>query len=124
LLDYRRGFEFSSPKTSRPARPSTTIQWVQLALSSEIKRPGCEANHSPPSSIEVKNYRSHISDPPRMLSWCVGKKGLASQRACRAGNTCSDLSFFSSITFTHTFISKIDFDNLFFDTSRRAILNK
>lgn len=45
--------------------PPTTIQWVQLALSSKIKRPGCEVNHSPPSSIKVKNYRSHISGPPK-----------------------------------------------------------
>jgi hypothetical protein len=31
------------------------IQWVTVALSPRVKRPGCEAAHSPPSSAEVKN---------------------------------------------------------------------
>jgi hypothetical protein len=30
------------------------IQWVPGALSLVVKRPGCEADHSPPSSAEVK----------------------------------------------------------------------
>jgi hypothetical protein len=42
---------------SRPALGFTQlpIQWVPTALSLGVKRPGCEANHSPPSSIKVKN---------------------------------------------------------------------
>jgi len=31
------------------------IQWVPGALSSEIKQPGCGADHAPPSSAKVKN---------------------------------------------------------------------
>jgi hypothetical protein len=31
------------------------IQWVQRALSLGVKRPGHEADHSPPSSSQVKN---------------------------------------------------------------------
>jgi hypothetical protein len=31
------------------------IQWVPGALSLGVKRPGHEADHSPPSSAEVKN---------------------------------------------------------------------
>jgi hypothetical protein len=31
------------------------IQWVLMALSLGVKRPGCEADRSPPSSAEVKN---------------------------------------------------------------------
>jgi len=32
----------------------TLIQWVPEALSLGVKRPGHEADHSPPSSAEVK----------------------------------------------------------------------
>jgi hypothetical protein len=35
-----------------PTQP--LIQWVEGALSAGIKWPGCEADHSPPSSAEVK----------------------------------------------------------------------
>jgi hypothetical protein len=35
-----------------PTQPP--IQWVLGALSLEVKRPGCEADHSSPSSAEVK----------------------------------------------------------------------
>jgi len=41
-----------------PTQPP--IQWVPGALSPRIKRPGREANYSPPSSAEVKNAWSHI----------------------------------------------------------------
>jgi hypothetical protein len=30
------------------------IQWVSGAVSLGVKQPGCEADHSPPSSAEVK----------------------------------------------------------------------
>jgi len=52
--------------TSRPARWSTQtpIQWVPGAPSLCIKRPGREANHSPPSNAEVKNAWSFTSAPP------------------------------------------------------------
>jgi len=36
-----------------PTRPP--IQWVLGVLSLGVKRPGREADHSPPSSAEVKN---------------------------------------------------------------------
>jgi len=41
---------------SRPALGLTQppIQWVTGVLSQEVKRPGCEADHSPPTSPEVK----------------------------------------------------------------------
>ena len=56
--------------------PPTTIQWVQLAPSLEIKRPGYEANHSPPSSIEVNIYKSHISDPPKCYHGVCREQGF------------------------------------------------
>jgi hypothetical protein len=37
-----------------PARPA--IQWVPGALSLEVGRPGRGADHSPPSSAEVKEW--------------------------------------------------------------------
>jgi hypothetical protein len=36
-----------------PTQPP--IQWVPWAISPGVKRPGREADHSPPSSAEVKN---------------------------------------------------------------------
>jgi hypothetical protein len=41
---------------SRPALELTQppIQWVQRILSLGVKRPGSEADHSPPSSAEIK----------------------------------------------------------------------
>jgi hypothetical protein len=44
--------------SSRPALGSTKppIQWISGALSPEIKRPGCEAGHSPPASVEVRGF--------------------------------------------------------------------
>jgi hypothetical protein len=49
-------FLFDIP--SRPALVPTQppIQWVTRALSLGVKRPGREADHSPPSSAEVKEY--------------------------------------------------------------------
>jgi hypothetical protein len=38
--------------TGEPTQPP--IQWVPEALSLGVKRPGREADHSPPSSAEVK----------------------------------------------------------------------
>ena len=46
------------------------IQWVSRVLSSEIKRPGRETDHTP-SSTDVKNKRSHISVPPYAFKACT-----------------------------------------------------
>jgi hypothetical protein len=40
------------------------IQWIPEALSPGVKRPGREADHSPPSSAEFKNAWSYNSTPP------------------------------------------------------------
>jgi hypothetical protein len=45
-------------------------QWIPGALSLVVKRPGREANHSHPSSAEVKNVWSYTSTPPIRLH-CV-----------------------------------------------------
>jgi hypothetical protein len=50
---------------SRPALGPTQppIQWVPGVLSLGVKRLGREADHSPPSSTEVKNAWSYTSTP-------------------------------------------------------------
>jgi hypothetical protein len=55
--------------TSRTALGPTQppVQWVPGALSRGVKRPGREADHSPPSSAEVKNAWSYTSTPPICL---------------------------------------------------------
>jgi len=40
------------------------IQWVPGALSLRMKRPGREADHSPPSIVEVENAWSYTSTSP------------------------------------------------------------
>jgi hypothetical protein len=47
----------SASTASRPApRPTQSpIQWVPGPISLRVKRPGREADHSPPSSTKAKN---------------------------------------------------------------------
>jgi hypothetical protein len=50
------------------------IQWVPGALSLGVKRPGREADHLPPSSVEVKNAWSYNSTPQCVfMVWCLVK---------------------------------------------------
>jgi hypothetical protein len=46
------------------------IQWVPEALSQRVRRQGHEADHSPPSSAEVKNGGA-IPAPPLTSLWLV-----------------------------------------------------
>jgi hypothetical protein len=81
-LDSRQGlgiFHFTA--LSRPALGPTQppIQWVPEALSLGVKRPGSEADYSPPSSAEVRNARScYTSTPPIHLSfvWLIQRAFL------------------------------------------------
>jgi hypothetical protein len=54
---------YNHPTVSRTALGPTQppIQWVPGALSLGVKRPGREADHSPPSSAEAKNAWSYTS---------------------------------------------------------------
>jgi hypothetical protein len=52
-------------------RVQPPIQWVPGALSLGVKRPRCEADHSPPSSAEVKNVWSYTCTPPIRLHGVV-----------------------------------------------------
>jgi hypothetical protein len=55
-------FSMSSIPLLGPTQPP--IQWVVGTLSLGVKRQGREADHSPPSSIEVKKMWIYTSTPP------------------------------------------------------------
>jgi hypothetical protein len=60
----------------RPALEPTQspILWAPGALTLEVKRPGREADHSPPSSAEVKNAWVYTTTPPYFFkAWCLVK---------------------------------------------------
>jgi hypothetical protein len=64
---------FSPTTASRLALGPTQhpIQWVPGALSLGVEQPGRETDHSPPSSVEVKNEWSYASTPQyTFMSWC------------------------------------------------------
>jgi len=56
-----------------PALGSTQppTEWLQEALTPGVKRLGREADHSPPSSAEIKNAWSYTSTPPVRLHGVV-----------------------------------------------------
>jgi hypothetical protein len=56
---------------SRPALDpiQAPIQWVPGALSVGVKRPGREADHSPPSNAEVKECVELYIHSPNTSSW-------------------------------------------------------
>jgi hypothetical protein len=64
---FLAGFEPTIPVFERskimwgPTQPP--IQWIPGALSLGVERPGCEADHSPPSSAEVQNSWRYTSTP-------------------------------------------------------------
>jgi hypothetical protein len=47
-------FLFTTASRKALGTTQPPIQWVPEALSLGVKRPGCEADHSPPYSAEVK----------------------------------------------------------------------
>jgi hypothetical protein len=65
---------FSFTLSVSALEPTQPIQWVSGALCLGIKRPGFEADHSPPSSGEVKNARSYTPTPQYVfMAWCLVK---------------------------------------------------
>jgi hypothetical protein len=65
-------FITASRRALGPTQPP--IQWVPGSLSLVVKRPGREADHSPPSSAEVNNVWSYTSSPQYALTaWCSVK---------------------------------------------------
>jgi hypothetical protein len=71
-MDSRRGlgiflFTTASKTALKPIQPP--IQWVPEALSPGVKRPGREADHSPTSSAEVKEWLELYIHSPNTPSW-------------------------------------------------------
>jgi hypothetical protein len=70
--DSRRGlgiflFTTASRTALGPTQPPT--QWVPGALSLGVKRPGREADHSPPSNAKVKEWVELYLHSPNTPSW-------------------------------------------------------
>jgi hypothetical protein len=59
-----KNFHFSMSYRLVLGSTQTPIQWVPGALSSGVKRPGREFDHSPPASSEVKRMWIYTSTPP------------------------------------------------------------
>jgi hypothetical protein len=70
-----RGVGVQAPVGSRIFSTSSTqppIQWVPGALSQGVKRPGREADHSPPANAEVKKMCIYTSTPPyAFMAYCL-----------------------------------------------------
>jgi hypothetical protein len=48
------------------------IKWVPGDFSPELKRPGREANHTPPTSAQVKKTWTYTSTAPYVfMAWCL-----------------------------------------------------
>jgi hypothetical protein len=73
------------------------VQWVSRTLSVEVKRPGREADHSPPSSAEVNNAWSYTFTPPIRLHGLVFSEAQGQLHLYLYG---SDIQ--SSLNFTST----------------------
>jgi hypothetical protein len=67
----------------RPTQP--LIQWVPGAPSPEVKRPGREADHSPPYNAEVKNGWNYTRDSAVALALGYGLDDLGSRVRFPAG---------------------------------------
>jgi hypothetical protein len=63
------GEDFLLSVTSRPVMGPTSppIQWVPRDFSPEVKLPGREADHSPPTNVEVKKMWIYTPTPPYTL---------------------------------------------------------
>jgi hypothetical protein len=64
-------FFFTTASRTALGPTQSSIQWVLGAISPGIKRPGCEADHSTPSSAEVKDACSYTSTPSIRLHGVV-----------------------------------------------------
>jgi hypothetical protein len=71
-FDSRRGLEivfFTTASRTALGPTQPPIQWVPGALSLGVKRPGSEADHSPPTSAEVKECMQLYLHSPNTPSW-------------------------------------------------------
>jgi hypothetical protein len=69
FFDFNKnGYQSINVNESALGSTQPPIQWVPGALSSGVKRLEHEANHSPPSSVEV-NKEGAIPQHPHTSSW-------------------------------------------------------
>jgi hypothetical protein len=80
-FESRQGLEnFLFTTAPKPALGLTQppVQWVTVSLSLEVKRLGREADHSPPTSAEMKNAWRYVYTPHYVfLEWCRFKFSCA-----------------------------------------------
>jgi hypothetical protein len=72
ILDSQRGlgiFLFTTASRTALGLTQPPIQWVPGALSLGVRRPGREADRSPPSSAEVKECVDLYLHSPNTPSW-------------------------------------------------------
>jgi hypothetical protein len=62
-------FLFTTESVTALGPTQPPIQWIPWALSLEVKRPGREADHSPPSSAEVEECVELYLHSPNTFSW-------------------------------------------------------
>jgi hypothetical protein len=63
---------YNNTITQYPCFCVPPIQWVPGDLSPELKRPGREADHSPPTSPQVKKTWTYTSTPSYVfMAWCL-----------------------------------------------------
>jgi hypothetical protein len=101
-LESRRGlgiFLFTTASRTALVPTQPPIQWVPGSLSLGLKRPGREADHSPPSSAEVKEWVELYLHSPDTPSW-------------RGAQLKHRDNFTFTFTFTFTFCPRIYLDGL------------
>jgi hypothetical protein len=67
MFAFSGNFTTASRTALEPTQPP--IHWVSRVFYLGVKRPGCEADHSPPSSAEVKECMELYLCSPNTTSW-------------------------------------------------------
>jgi hypothetical protein len=63
---------YNNTITQYPCFCVPPIQWVPGDLSPELKQPGRETDHSPPTIAQVKKTWTYTSTPPYVfMAWCL-----------------------------------------------------
>jgi hypothetical protein len=75
-------FLFNTASRTAPEPTQPPIQWAPGALFVGVKRPGREANHSPPFSAEVKECVEIYLHSPNTPSWRGAQKKAKGQLYC------------------------------------------
>jgi hypothetical protein len=69
--DKVKNFLFSKSSIPAPGATQPLIQWIPETFSLGVKQSGPEADHSPPSSAEVKKIWIYRSVPPFMAECLI-----------------------------------------------------